>query len=1180
MRIALAIDAEVPFDAAHQSGVREVAAPDERDAATLGLEPPRLGVKRAADLLGLDDARFEALLWFAFTVHVRRLLPVEQHLEGARLGDVEVVAGEDAEARAAAERGADVGRDDDEAALLDEGGEDRDLACGVEERKDVAGERIGLAAGRERLGAEVVALARDDVADAAARIVDVAAVARDDVDVEVHHRLAGGRAGVQADVVAVGMKLAVELAFDDVDEVEDGGALLGGGGEPVGDDAAGDDECVAGRDREAVANGEGVGVRSDPLHLGDREEDGHAQDPCTWSRGAARAPCRPPRRANVGPLDWTRDRGARPEPVSSRQDLSSRFCRFTNKRVLVSHCVVGILSDWPGGVVDGARRLLGKASARGLLQRKWSLGELELDDDDYRTLLITFEQLGPRSLREHDTGTVVTELSITKRACFGLVFLAFATEVARREARGRSLWPFVWERVRSGTRTTLLPGGQPSQDLCAAVTAACRELTLRHSIDEPETDRWYMTVWLQYGISLREASDVVDWIDGAGSRHALRLLTTSGSEHYSESLARALAVVRQYRRRATSLDAARRAVRSAGWNIGACWPALEKALQKPRSVHSESLAGSETAATAAPISWRLSWEANRDPSLHLAIDFSEVALDEKVIDVFVAGERVARWIRGSSNPELILEPTQDEPAVELRAKTGQRLADWSFSLTSEGTTISLVDTSGRPLAPVQPSRTNAVLIAPDGAKLEAPAWVTERRAWGATLAFIANGQGRPGDVIRFAGSVVWEYGAPPPAGSRALPLPRSLELRGSSGGRVALGKEVVLEREQLGGARLVLGNMPFEPKGVLAGLQWLGRVTPSRWLRLGAANGIGYGEPLYVVASEVPWRMDARREVIAKAVIDHGIIKDAEALLSGRRLTLCRDFLDGSIPEKWHCLVWTSAGTLVNVGADRMRVRSSRAIDIAVPDAAQARAVGLFHGEEWLGSWWSPDWSSRALEQPREAFVAVRVLHLPFLAEEHREDVTGWLQRALVDGLRAWLLPRTEHPATDGVSAPRDEAWLAAVRALVWKLPFGPAAMNDRALRSSLGTLDVEGVHPALEVIRSAQALVNLDHIHASEFLWEYDAHIDVFQRKLLRCLDNAKPKDVLSRRQALLRECIDVLELDEQAVHEWAFRDDDAAAIAARWPRVRLFGTIARAGSKGDRRSLVAASSARGRTG
>ncbi len=68
------------------------------------------------------------------------------------------------------------------------------------------------------------------------------------MDVEVHHRLAGGCSHVHADVVAVGMELFVEEGFCLPDEGEEGGMLRVGRGEEVGGDVAvgGDEEEVAG----------------------------------------------------------------------------------------------------------------------------------------------------------------------------------------------------------------------------------------------------------------------------------------------------------------------------------------------------------------------------------------------------------------------------------------------------------------------------------------------------------------------------------------------------------------------------------------------------------------------------------------------------------------------------------------------------------------------------------------------------------------------------------------------------------------------------------------------------------------------------------------------------------------------------------------------------------------------
>ena len=92
---------------------------------------------------------------------------------------------------------------------------------------------------------------------ATARVRHVAQVPRDDVHVQMHDRLARRSARVEADVVAIGAGVAsVELGLDPLDEAHDGVSLGLGCIPPGGDFALGDDEAVAGRDREGVFDSE------------------------------------------------------------------------------------------------------------------------------------------------------------------------------------------------------------------------------------------------------------------------------------------------------------------------------------------------------------------------------------------------------------------------------------------------------------------------------------------------------------------------------------------------------------------------------------------------------------------------------------------------------------------------------------------------------------------------------------------------------------------------------------------------------------------------------------------------------------------------------------------------------------------------------------------------------------
>jgi hypothetical protein len=103
---------------------------------------------------------------------------------------------------------------------------------------------------------EVVALARDDVPHAAPWVVDVAAVARDQVDVQVEDGLAGGPADVDADVVAVRAVAAGDQLAAVVEGLADGLVLLGAGVEPGGHVPPRDDEQVARARGEGVPEGE------------------------------------------------------------------------------------------------------------------------------------------------------------------------------------------------------------------------------------------------------------------------------------------------------------------------------------------------------------------------------------------------------------------------------------------------------------------------------------------------------------------------------------------------------------------------------------------------------------------------------------------------------------------------------------------------------------------------------------------------------------------------------------------------------------------------------------------------------------------------------------------------------------------------------------------------------------
>ena len=110
------------------------------------------------------------------------------------------------------------------------------------------------------------------MAHAAARVGDVAVVARDQVDVQVEDGLAGGFADVDADVEAVGAVAAGDQLSASVEAGGQGRSLLGGGVEPGGDVPSRDDEQVAFADREGVPEGPREAVFEGDAVLGGEAE--------------------------------------------------------------------------------------------------------------------------------------------------------------------------------------------------------------------------------------------------------------------------------------------------------------------------------------------------------------------------------------------------------------------------------------------------------------------------------------------------------------------------------------------------------------------------------------------------------------------------------------------------------------------------------------------------------------------------------------------------------------------------------------------------------------------------------------------------------------------------------------------------------------------------------------------
>ncbi len=263
--------AQGPLDARLEPAAAEVRAADEPVAhlrSFSGGEEVGLGVEAGA--VGDEQAHLQA---------GKGRLVDEQAAQGDRFGDVEVVAGEQAEPPAGAGQQRDERLvDDPQPRCHDEADRQADLVhVRVGERVGEGGTQrpAGSVVQRALGGSEVVAAPRDDVAHPATRVAHVAVVARDHVEVQVIDGLPGRGSGVETDVVAVGSgHPLVELVLDLSDQVHERGALGVRRGPPVRDDSTRHGQRVPGGDGETVVEREGEIVLGDPLGVWDGQERG------------------------------------------------------------------------------------------------------------------------------------------------------------------------------------------------------------------------------------------------------------------------------------------------------------------------------------------------------------------------------------------------------------------------------------------------------------------------------------------------------------------------------------------------------------------------------------------------------------------------------------------------------------------------------------------------------------------------------------------------------------------------------------------------------------------------------------------------------------------------------------------------------------------------------------------
>lgn len=198
--------------------------------------------------------------------------------EGAWVGDIEVITGQEANPTVAAEDVPKVGPNQAQSAELDESNTNVNGGGSMEVRQEVRQERVVGAADERAVvrdipeelsaglsSAEIIRFQWYDVAHSASRIGHIALIPRYDMYVQVKDGLAGRRADIYSDVETIWMITLNDLMADPLNAFQQRALFFRGGVEPCCDMAPGDDQRVPIRHRKAVPEPEASGRLKDDL---------------------------------------------------------------------------------------------------------------------------------------------------------------------------------------------------------------------------------------------------------------------------------------------------------------------------------------------------------------------------------------------------------------------------------------------------------------------------------------------------------------------------------------------------------------------------------------------------------------------------------------------------------------------------------------------------------------------------------------------------------------------------------------------------------------------------------------------------------------------------------------------------------------------------------------------------
>jgi len=158
-----------------------------------------------------------------------------------------------------------------------------------------------------------------------------------------------------------------------------------------------------------------------------------------------------------------------------------------------------------------------------------SLAELALSADEYTELLTWASTIPGRQVRESLLWNSRTEKiggevwgsgDVT-----GFLLLLTISEIARREAQEGDLWPPIRQYFSDASREYLFTSkGQPTPLLKEGLESVAAKAQLRHVFGVAATQRWYLSIYLQFGFTRNGISRLPYWLSGLAVTESVGIL--------------------------------------------------------------------------------------------------------------------------------------------------------------------------------------------------------------------------------------------------------------------------------------------------------------------------------------------------------------------------------------------------------------------------------------------------------------------------------------------------------------------------------------------------------------------------------------------------------------------------------------------------------------------------------